>query len=161
MSGWCSDTYLCSLAAPSAPFRIINAFREEYLCSLKKVLFLSICRLFHLVFPQDVHGKNVGRIFLDAFLGYPYCWKGTKMSLDAALLNTAKYLNSNHHVLFSSYISVKNHICGHQFWISGYLYWGASHIGCPPFFQKQFVLDTALTSLTSNMLISCLPLKLK
>ena len=69
MSGWCSDTYLCSPAAPSAPFRIFDAFREEYLCTLKKFLFLSICRLFHLVFPQDMHGKNVGRIFWMLFWG--------------------------------------------------------------------------------------------
>ena len=30
--------------------------------------------------------------FLGAFFGYLYRWNGTKMLLDAAVINTAKYL---------------------------------------------------------------------
>ena len=39
---------------------IFDAFDEGYLCLLKKKLFLSICRLFHLVFKKNVHKGNLG-----------------------------------------------------------------------------------------------------
>ena len=50
---------------------------------------------------------------LSAFFNYPHRSNGTKTLLDATLLNTAKYLkfDSNSHLLFSAYISVKNYIC--------------------------------------------------
>ena len=53
--------------------------------------------------------KNIGRISLCTYYG-------TKMLLDVTLLNTAKYpkFDSNSHLLFSTYIYVKNYICDHR-----------------------------------------------
>ena len=62
MSGWCSDTQPLPLPC-SAPFRMFDTFREKYLCTLKRFLFLSIRRLFHLVFRQNIHGKILEEFF--------------------------------------------------------------------------------------------------
>ena len=55
------------------------------LCLLMRFLFLSTYRLFHLVFPYNIYGKNVAR----TFLGCPYFSNDTKTHLDAALLKIA------------------------------------------------------------------------
>ena len=42
---------MISMVWKQTKYLVFDAFREEYLWSLKTLLFLSICRLFHLVIP--------------------------------------------------------------------------------------------------------------
>ena len=55
------------------------------ICLLKRFLFSSIHRLFHLAFSEIYMEKNVTRTFLGAFFGCMYHSNGTKIHLDAAL----------------------------------------------------------------------------
>ena len=51
VNGWFNDIHtLPSFGSKIPKYSIFDAFREECLCAMKRFLFLSICRLFHLVF---------------------------------------------------------------------------------------------------------------
>ena len=100
----------------STPFRLLDAFRKEHMCTLKRFLFLSICRFFHLVFPSNRHGVNVGRISWAFFSGtrtVEIILKHFWMRHCLIQLNTWSLIQIVTY-FFSAYISAKNCICRHQ-----------------------------------------------
>ena len=64
---------------------MFNAVGEGYLCLLKRVLFLSIRRLYFIQFLREICMEKRLRSFWVHFFGRPYRSNGTKILLDAAL----------------------------------------------------------------------------
>ena len=102
VSGYFSDT---ETRYPTWKLRVQNTkylmhLEEIYLGLSKRFSFLSICRLFHLVFPWNIQRS---------FFGCPYRSNGTKTWLNAALLKTVSIPRIWFKFsCFSSNISVKN-----------------------------------------------------
>ena len=63
---------------------MFNAFGEEYVCLLKRFLFLSIRRQCFIQFLRETDMEKVLQELLwVAFFGHPYNLNGTKIHLDA------------------------------------------------------------------------------
>ena len=83
-----------------SPNTSISDFFVNVICVFwKDICFWSICRLFNLVFTWNMHWKN---LFGSIFFGHPYCSNGTKIHLDAAMLNKLIVLSTINSSSYSS-----------------------------------------------------------
>ena len=69
---------------------MFNASEEEYLCLLKRFLFLSFRRLYFILFLCEIYMEKVlQELFWVHSYGCPYRSNSTKIHLDAALYSTS------------------------------------------------------------------------